>query len=210
MNNIHVLFKNERLRLGYEQKDLAKELNLGQTQISKIENGKSSVTIETIDKMMELGADFSSYFSRNKSNIIPEEQGVPYYEDIDVAATVTGMYSDSGEKPSFFINYRDFNDCTAYLPVVGDSMYPKYASGEVIAVKQIFNLDVVLWGEAYLVVTNSNANDLRTVKLLFQHEDNSKVILKASNPNFKGDTIINKEDILSIFLIKGKIVRNQL
>lgn len=138
------------------------------------------------------------------------EQGVPYYEDIDVAASIKGMYSDNGETPSFFINYRDFNDCTAYLPVVGDSMYPRYASGEIIAVKRIYNLDVVLWGEAYLIVTNSNANDLRTIKLIHQHEDESKIILKASNPNFKGETIINKSDIVSLFLIKGKIVRNQL
>lgn len=96
------------------------------------------------------------------------------------------------------------------MPVVGDSMYPKYASGEIIAVKQIFNLDVVQWGEAYLVITNGNANDLRTIKLLHPHDDESKIILRASNPNYKGDTVINKEDILSLFLIKGKITRNQL
>lgn len=138
------------------------------------------------------------------------KSGVPYYENIDVAGGITSTFSDNKEIPSFYINYEHFNDCTAYMPVVGDSMYPKYASGEIIAVKQIFNLDVVQWGEAYLVITNGNANDLRTIKLLHPHDDESKIILRASNPNYKGDTVINKEDILSLFLIKGKITRNQL
>ena len=42
------------------------------------------------------------------------------------------------------------------------------------------------------------------------HDDESKIILRASNPNFKGDIVINKEDILHMFIVKGKIKRNQL
>ena len=89
-------------------------------------------------------------------------------------------------------------------------MYPQYCSGEIIAVKRIYNLDVIQWGEAYFVVTNENANSLRTVKQVHWSEDPDKIILRASNPNFKGDTVINKSDVISMFIIKGKIKRNQL
>lgn len=136
--------------------------------------------------------------------------GVPYYEDIESTGTIMSMNNDYRETPAFFINYEHFNDCTAYLTHVGDSMYPKYCSGEIIAVKRIFNFDIVLWGEAYLVVTNENANNLRTVKLVFPHDDEGKIVLRASNPNFKGDTVVNKSDIVSMFIVKGKITRNQL
>src|SRR3546814_3947882 len=64
----------------------------------------------------------------------------------------------------------------AYLPIYGDSMYPRFVNGEIIAVKEIANRDVILWGEAYLVVTDERANGMITVKLLHQHEDADKII----------------------------------
>lgn len=143
---------------------------------------------------------------QNNNNV----KGVPYFEDIESTGGIMEMYNDYKETPAFYINYEHFNDCTAYLLHVGDSMYPKYCSGEILAFKQITNFNVVLWGEAYLVVTNDNANNLRTVKLIFQHDNPEKIILRASNPNFKGDTVINKSDIVSMFIVKGKITRSQL
>ena len=144
-------------------------------------------------------------------NNTSKPEGIPYYEDIESSGSIIPSMNENGEEiPTFYINYEHFNDCTAYLQHVGESMYPKYCSGEIIAVKRIFNFDVVLWGEAHLIVTNANANNLRTVKLLFQHEDESKVILRASNPEYRGDTVVRKKDIISLFIIKGKITRNQL
>ena len=141
---------------------------------------------------------------------LEKKQGVPYYENIEATCSIISQYNDYPEAPTFFINYEHFNDCTAYLPVVGDSMYPQYCSGEIVAVKKIPNKDIIQWGEAYFVVTNDNANSLRTIKQIHYCEDESKIVLRASNPNFKGDTIIDKNDIVSLFIIKGKIKRNQL
>ncbi len=139
-----------------------------------------------------------------------KHKGVPYYEDIPSTGSIMSVYNDVKEVPTFYIDYEHFNDCTVYLQHVGDSMSPKYCAGEILALKQINNLDIILWGEAYMVVTNSNANDLRTIKLLYPHSDNSKIVLRAVNPDYKGDTVINKEDILGLYIVKGKITRNQL
>lgn len=132
---------------------------------------------------------------------------VPYY-DIDVTSHITTSFSDVHETPSFYVDYKPFNDCTAYVNNYGDSMFPKYKNGEKLAVKQIHNFDVINWGETYLVITNGNANDMKTVKDVHPHEDFNKIILRASNPAYAGDTIINKEDILSMFAVKGKISQN--
>lgn len=134
---------------------------------------------------------------------------VPYY-DIDVTATIAESFSDIKEEPEFYVDFKPFNDCTAYLPVFGDSMYPSYASGEIVAVKEVRNRDAIYWGETYLIITNSAWDNMRTLKQLHFHEDNSKVILRASNPNFKGDTVIPKEAIVSLYIVKGKITRKQL
>ncbi len=134
---------------------------------------------------------------------------VPYY-NMQLSEIAFDNPSAFQESPEFYVNFRPFNDCTAYLPIFGDSMYPRFASGEIIAVKEVMNYDVILWGEAYLVVTNQQANQIATVKLLFEHERSDKLILRASNPNFKGDIVVDKRAVLRLFLVKGKITRNQL
>ena len=110
--------------------------------------------------------------------------------------------------PEYFVNYKPFNDCYAYIPVYGDSMYPKYAAGEVIAIKEIINHEVLQWGEAYVVITDADTNGLRTIKLIHEHPDKSKLILRSSNPNFKGDTVIERKSIVALYIIKGKITRS--
>ena len=134
---------------------------------------------------------------------------VPYY-NINISDSGINNLTLKEEKPEYFVNYRPFNDCSLYLPVYGDSMYPKYASGEIIAVKEIINHEVIQWGEAYVIMTGENSNNLRTIKILHEHPDSNKIILRSSNPNFKGDTIINKKDIVSLYIIKGKITRNMI
>jgi transcriptional regulator with XRE-family HTH domain len=195
------------------------ELNRG--AISSYISGKATPKLETLQKISEyydlsldylINKDLSKIWksgTREQSLSNTEARGVPFY-NIDVNATITRSFNDVEESPEFYVDFKPFNDCTAYLPVYGDSMYPTYASGEIIAVKQLDNMDVILWGEAHLIITSELANNMKTVKLLFQHADEDKIILRAANPDFKGDTVIPKEAILSLFIIKGKITRKQL
>lgn len=132
-------------------------------------------------------------------------KGVPYYP-IDVTATFTRSFNDIEEKPEFYIDYKPFNDCDACFPVFGDSMYPMFNSGDVIAVRKVTNPDIIMWGEPHFIVTNEFANNMKTIKLLYPCDsDNNCVILRASNPNYKGDMIVPKDSILNIFIVKGKI-----
>lgn len=108
------------------------------------------------------------------------------------------------------MNFRPFNDCDAYLPVYGDSMFPKYSSGEIIAIREVVNKDIIQWGEAYLIMADESANSITTVKLLFEHDTPGKIILRAANSDYKGDTILDKQAINRLFIVKGKITRNQL
>ncbi|WP_262245214.1 S24 family peptidase [Parapedobacter soli] len=138
------------------------------------------------------------------------EESVPFFDVklTQLQAAVPNIFSES--TPDYYVDYRPFNDCSAYLPIYGDSMYPQFANGEIIAVKEVTNYDVILWGEAYLVVTDERANSIITVKLLHQHDDTGKIILRSSNPAYAGDTVIDKSSIIQLYIIKGKITRNQL
>lgn len=212
------------LKISFTQKELSRQIDMAEGNITNAKKGDQRYTNAFVEKVNDKFGNIINedwYISGEgemlktgsveKVNHSENGFGVPYFEDIEsTGGIIVGKANGGTEIPTFFIDYEHFNDCTAYIQHVGDSMYPKYCAGEIIAVKRVYNLDIILWGEAYLVVTNSNANDLRTVKLVFQHEDRSKVILRSSNPNFKGDTEISKKDIVSLFIIKGKITRNQL
>lgn len=203
------------------QEDLAKKLGYNPSSVSQIITGIKPLSNKFANKLAELSGKINlDYLLTGDGKMlkmetpqgimeITETVGVPYYEGIEATGGIVSLIPQN-EMPTFYINYPHFNDCTAYLDYVGDSMYPKYRAGEIIAIKKVFNFDVILWGEAYFIITNDNANSLRTVKLLYQHEDESKIILRASNPNYKGDTVINKIDIISLFAVKGKISRDQL
>lgn len=140
---------------------------------------------------------------------IDSEVGVPFY-DINVTASITESFNDVKEKPSYKINVPFLNDCTAAFPVYGDSMLPAYRPGDTVIVKQITNRDALLWGEVYLVITNANCDNMRTIKRVYISEDRQNYILRATNPEFSGDTIVPCDDVIGLFLVKGKISRTQL
>lgn len=194
---------------------------------SQILNGHVPIPKKFIETLTSLHSDINvSWISTgigepiknqpSKNQIVEEPSanysqiGVPYYDDLDVTASIITSFQDYKEVPTFLIDYKHFNDCDAYLPVVGDSMYPKYSAGEIVAVKQIRSIETILWGETYLVITNENANSLRTLKDVHFSQDQTKLILRACNPDYMGDTYINKVDIISMFIVKGRIRRNQL
>lgn len=200
------------------------------SNLSSVENGKRKIGKRLLKDIIKYHCINSKWLEKgeepkffvNKPYIRGEEGGdgtgdystmyrqeVPYY-NIQLADMVFSGPEVFQEAPEFYVNFRPFNDCTAYLPIYGDSMYPKFASGEIIAVKEVINYNVLQWGEAYLVVTNELANNMVTVKMLYEHEEENKLILRASNPSFKGDTVIDRKAIVKLFIVKGKITRNQL
>jgi phage repressor protein C with HTH and peptisase S24 domain len=149
------------------------------------------------------------FYSSELSVKTDSTEGVPFI-NINPSDISSGEFNLLREKPEYYVNFRPFNDCDAYLPIYGDSMYPKYASGEIIAVREVINKDIIQWGEAYLIIADEYANNITTVKLLFEHQRNDKIVLRASNPNYKGDTILDRSAIKRLFIVKGKITRNQL
>lgn len=142
-------------------------------------------------------------------NSVSDTKGIPYY-DMDVTASITESFHDVREEVQYYINYPPLNDCDAAFPVYGDSMIPDFYPGEVILVREIRNVDSMLWGEPYLIITNAECDNLRTIKNVYLSEDRQKFILRATNPRYAGDTIVPRDCVLKIFLVKGKVNRRQL
>lgn len=184
-------------------KELASALGYSSpNSITEIISERQLISDEKYEKFTEI---YKDYLTEQKNNT-----GVPFY-DLDVTASITGSYLDIKETPEYYIDFQPFNDCDAFTRVYGDSMYPKFASGEIIAIKRKTNFDAILWGEAHLIVTDGYYDDLRTIKTIHPCEDDHEcVILRASNPAFKGDTRIKKKHIIGLFTVKGKTRIDQI
>lgn len=215
--------ENQRLKLiiselNLTQKDFAYRIGIQPGSLSDVLRAKGGIGVSSLIKykLREALHVNINWLETGEGKpfagtgpVLDNDTGVPFY-NINLSETSTNNLMLMEDKPEYFVNYRPFNDCAAYLPVYGDSMYPRYASGDIIAVKEIKNLDVIQWGEAYMVIASEQANHLKGIKILHEHSNTEKIILRSSNPNFKGDTIINKKDIVSLYIIKGKITRNMI
>ncbi|MEH3112991.1 LexA family transcriptional regulator [Pedobacter terrae] len=211
--------ENQRLKRLMEllhfktQKDFAAVLNIQQGSLSDILRERVNVSNAIKDKLeMKFDVNITwledgigEPFFKKRPAVGESKEGVPYF---DMSLSDAKEHIVEEQRAEYLVNYLPFNDCTAYLPVYGDSMSPQYAAGEIIAIKEITNYEILQWGEAYVVMTDEDTNSLRTIKLIYQHADDTKLILRSSNPNFNGDTVISKKNILSLYIIKGKITRN--
>lgn len=210
---------------------LADRLDVSKEYVYMIQNGSRSISKKLANKIQETFGIKSSYLLGesdeltidksliNKSYINPQPElsniyqedaaiygrkGVPFY-DLDVTASIAGSYLDSGEKPSYYIDIEPLNDCDVYTRVYGESMSPKYESGDIIGLKKITNFDIMRWGHAHVVVTDSFYDNLRSVKNIFPClEDSRYIIIDSENPQYKGENKILIEHIVGLFLVRGK------
>lgn len=96
------------------------------------------------------------------------------------------------------------------LSYSGESMSPKYKKGDVLKLILINNHNVILWGESYLIITGFSNSSFYDIRNIFPHPDCQKLILRSINKENFDDIIINKSEILYLFIIKGKLEITQL
>jgi len=184
----------------YNQGQLAELIGVNRSTLSSALNGNEKYGSEKmLRRMVELvdGPAFPG-----------ERQRIPFY-DMDVTAGIVEAYPDT-ETPAYSINFAPVNDCTAALPVYGESMEPGIRSGDIVFVRELHNRTTLQWGEIYLVVTDETCDNMRTIKRVYPHPDGQHYILRADNPTYKGDTIIPVASVLKIFIVKGHFARKQL
>lgn len=125
---------------------------------------------------------------------------IPFY-CFDVMASVESEEALLNTKPTCYYELPGFADCLAAFPVYGDSMKPKILNGDVVVISEKVPEEKILWGETYLVVTDA----WRVIKTVHPGETEEFLVLRSINPNYEGDTAVNKSDIRGLYLIKGKV-----
>jgi signal peptidase I len=78
-------------------------------------------------------------------------------------------------------------------------MYPTIASGDIIAMKRIYDFSYLINGEIYAIVTS---NGLRTIKRV---RDNGDTLTLIPDNKEVDEQTIPKSIITHVFLIKGSL-----
>ncbi len=82
-----------------------------------------------------------------------------------------------------------------------NSMIPKYLSGDILACKNIKDINFFQWGKTYVISTSQGI----LIRRVFEHIDVDKLLLVSENKEKYPSFSILKADILSLSLVLGLI-----
>lgn len=141
---------------------------------------------------------------------------IPLYDISAIGGKQYGAEMNAVTSPSEMIDTGDwFLDATAAIRVQGDSMSPEYKPGSVVALKEVRDWRIIMYGEDYVVETD----EIRVIKRL-QHSEHADSLLACSvnteeweSGPLKGRLIhepfeIPLDAVRRIFLVLGEVRRN--
>lgn len=127
-----------------------------------------------------------------------------YYPNVSAAA---GMDKDmvNDELQRIPINLPNWEKGIDFINVYGDSMYPKFCSGEIIGIKEV-ELQYLNYGFAYVVILKDEQVLLKFIK---KSEKEDYIILESEN-DFYQPKEYHLNQIKKVFIIKGVITKTTM
>lgn len=176
--------------------DLAKELGISRSSVSEMLSSPGEAPTKYIAAASKLTGYLSEWLTtgnglqRKESNkhgsSASSDDGssgkiIPVFDTIAHAGmSIVQEAQDPYSIPHETVNTGTlFRDASAAMRVYGDSMFPKYQAGCMIALKEILDKDNIVYGEDYVVETSEQ----RVLKRLQKSEKGDEYIELASiNP----------------------------
>lgn len=154
----------------------------------------------------EIDPDNLPLWQDDFSDGIEKLKGRPYY-DVDFFGGYGSPSWDHDKRyPEAIIEYDKFNyEGVTYVNLVGDSMAPMYRSGDIIAIKEIYDFRWLPTNRVYCFITS---NEYRTVKILRRSTNPDTFYLEAINPEHD-DQEIPREYVVRVFDVLGKLPKKR-
>lgn len=183
---------------GLSQQELADQLGIPKSRLAKWEERGVIPKKQDHDLVKR-------YFDYEVSHdITPGTRTIPYYPDINASAGMDFLTENGSKNLTIPIHIPNV-DAQAFINVFGDSMYPKFCSGEIIGVKQV-DKDFVMFGQAYVVQMKDGE---AYIKYILPGKDEMHWTLANENPNYHSREFhLSKID--KVFLIKAVITKTTL
>ena len=221
--NTNLIGKSERLyeavayiklrKWAKTQKEIAKDLEIDEANLSKALNGNENYITDSFLKKLAIKYNLSeNWLITGKGNMLV---GNNYTENTEI---LTGYYlpevsASAGLETS--INNDELKKIPVTIPgwekdiifinVFGDSMYPKYNSGEVIGVKFV-EFQYLNYGHPYVVVFEDGEV---FIKIVQPGKDEDHLVLESVNSFYKPKEF-HRSLMRSFYSIKGVIKKEMM
>lgn len=172
-----------------------------------------------IDKLKEAFPEVNeNYISNNQGSMFLDDKNSETFDslaltkqnktlsiyDFDVQSGDISLVEDVSRDPQSTISFLGAEDCDFAVKVHGDSMTGKISNGGVIAVKELFDKDIIPYGHIFLIFTS----DLRMVRYIKKSKKGDDYVKLSSNNNQFEDFEIKREKIIRLFMVK-KILNDE-
>lgn len=196
-----LLLNKKKYKLTNVDLGFAVDMTPDQFRMAVKRESLSSLEIREIENLFDSREITAEQFENN--NELKEPTGF-YYPDVSAAA---GMDKEivNDELKRIPINLPNWEKGIDFINVYGDSMYPKYCSGEIIGIKEV-ELQYVNYGYAYVVILKDGQVLLKFIK---KGIDNDHIILESEN-KFYEPKEYHLDQIKKVFIIKGVITKTTM
>lgn len=203
--------KHLRISLGLNSGEFALKAGIDPRNYSSIETGKRAIgdrVMRDICNAFDVNIDWlltgEGEMLKESPFITSPNSVIRYWPEL--IATGGDRIVFNAEQRSGFQEMRlpNFTDCTDAIPLIGDSMYPRYKSGQIIVVKPWVE-SFIEYGQIYLIVTRSN---YCTIKYLRPCSDRSKITCCSENAECYPPFEIPLDEISNLYIVKGAIEQN--
>jgi len=185
------------------QKQLGELVGESQPTVGGWEKGRTSPGVEQLEKIAKaLNVTVTDLLNPPAEAIISQHT-TPYFPEVNASAGLNFLNHPSGHY-SVPISIPNVN-ADAFINVFGDSMYPKFCSGEIIGIKEV-DKDMVMFGHAYVIQMSDGEAYLKYIK---KGTTDENWLLVSENEHYEPREFHLKH-IDKVFIIKATISRTTL
>lgn len=200
--------------LAYNQADFAVKIGVGRSVITGIKNGYKDATpyymelVANVFKPLNVSwlltgeGEMLIKEKEDKPKLIPSnpQEGIPLIPASAMAGALLGFQEIDHSELTFY-KIPSFRGAEYLISIRGDSMIPKYLSGDLVACRNVpLNNLFFQWGKTYVLDTEQGA----LIKRVEHAEEEDSVLLVSENPKYKPFSIPISE-IYHVAMIIGLI-----
>lgn len=216
MNALEVKEFREKHKLSQSQ--LAEYLKTSVRAVQSWEQGVRNITESSVKLLMSYEnshivslpeIEYKKLHGSKVSERKLSEQEV-YLYDIDAAANLQTLFTNTMENIIDLIRVPDLPKCDGAVRVKGDSMYPLLKSGDIVFFKKINDfVNDVFFGEMYLLSMEIAGDEYVVVKYVKRSEKQDHILLESYNSNHQPKDV-HLKNIKAMALVKASLRFNTI
>lgn len=180
--------------------EIHKETGLNEAGVRRVLNG------EVDNPQRKTREAILSFAERFKKPIQPDIKNITgfYYPDVRASAGLETAFENE-ELVRIPVSIPSFGSDIDFINVYGDSMYPKFCSGEIIGIKEV-EPQYLNYGYAYVVVLQDGQVFLKYIQ---KGKDEQHWVLESENKKYEPKEF-HLNLIKKVFIIKGVITKTTM